>query len=193
MYFLWSDNSHSIPANDSSDIFFKWSTDFGITWLDFSNVSDNSSNSLRPRICYEINGPLPAPWLDITIFWYDYAEGTSEIFARRANHLISSVEISNEINSFILKQNYPNPFNPSTKIKYTIPLNVKREMSNVVLKVFDILGNEVATLVNEEKPAGSYEVEFRSTGVSHQLASGIYFYQLKAGSFLETKKMVLIR
>ena len=90
---------------------------------------------------------------------------------------------------FSLDQNYPNPFNPSTTIKYTTPSNVKGEMSNVILKVYDVLGNEVATLVNEEKPAGSYETEFNNTN----LASGIYFYQLQAGNFVETKKMVLMK
>ena len=80
---------------------------------------------------------------------------------------------------FSLEQNYPNPFNPSTSIQYAIPQNVRGKRQEVSLKVYDVLGNEIATLVNEEKPAGSYEVEFQSTVGSHQLASGIYFYQLK--------------
>ncbi len=90
---------------------------------------------------------------------------------------------------FNLKQNYPNPFNPSTKIKYSIPSNRKGGMSNVILKVCDILGNEIATLVNEEKPAGIYEVEFNGA----DLSSGIYFYQLKAAEFIQTKKMILLK
>ncbi|HSW56571.1 MAG TPA: T9SS type A sorting domain-containing protein [Ignavibacteriaceae bacterium] len=192
IYFIWSDNSHSIPANDSSDIFFKWSTDFGLNWLDSVNVSENSGNSLQPRICYEINGPLPAPWLDITIFWYDYSPGISEIFARRANHNLSSVEATpDEINSFILEQNYPNPFNPSTRIKYSVPfVETHRDASLLVtLKVFDILGNEIETLVNEEKAAGAYEITWYAEG----LPSGIYFYQLKAGEFIQTMKMILLK
>jgi hypothetical protein len=93
---------------------------------------------------------------------------------------------------FTLEQNYPNPFNPSTMIRYEIPGQADNML--VVLKVYDVLGNEVATLVNEEKPAGSYEVEFNSRGLIHQtLPSGIYFYQLKAGSFIETKKMILLK
>ena len=89
-------------------------------------------------------------------------------------------------------QNYPNPFNPSTKIKYTIPnVETHRDASlqMVTLKVYDILGNEVATLVNEEKPAGSYEAEFRAAG----LASGVYFYKLSAGEYTDSKKMVIIK
>jgi hypothetical protein len=85
---------------------------------------------------------------------------------------------------YSLGQNYPNPFNPSTTIKFQVP-----NSSFVNLKVYDVLGNEVATLVNEEKSAGSYEVNFDAS----QLSSGIYFYKLQAGTFLETKKMILIR
>ena len=100
--------------------------------------------------------------------------------------------------NFILFQNYPNPFNPSTKIKFTIPQSPLPGGDGrgvlITLKVYDVLGNEVATLVNEEKPAGSYEVEF-SVGQNSilSLSSGIYFYQLRAGNFVESKKMVLLR
>ena len=95
------------------------------------------------------------------------------------------VEVEYPPNDFRLMQNYPNPFNPATKILYKIP-----EKSFVTLKIYDVLGNEITTLVNEEKPNGSYEIEF-STIVGY--ASSIYFYQLKAGNYLETKKMVLLR
>jgi hypothetical protein len=95
---------------------------------------------------------------------------------------------------FSLEQNYPNPFNPTTKIKFEIPDQDRNDNTQVTLKVYDILGNEVATLVNEQKPAGTYEVEFKVAQVSRpELSSGIYFYQLKVGSFVETKKMVLLR
>jgi hypothetical protein len=92
---------------------------------------------------------------------------------------------TNEILSdFRLYQNYPNPFNPSTTIKYSIP-----NAGNISLKVYDVLGKEIATLVNEEKSSGNYEVEFNASN----LTSGIYFYQLKTGNFIETKKMILLR
>lgn len=96
-------------------------------------------------------------------------------------------------NGIYLTQNYPNPFNPTTTIRYDIP-----EQSFVTIKIYDILGKEIATLVNEEKPAGSYEVEFNTGGHSgfsgiRELTSGIYFYKLQAGNFIETKKMVLIK
>ena len=99
------------------------------------------------------------------------------------------VPIENKLFSFFLSQNYPNPFNPSTRIKYQIP-----ELSFVTLKIYDVLGKEVATLDNEEKPAGSYEFEFSIGQESIPvLPSGTYFYQLKAGNFIETKKMVFIK
>ncbi len=101
----------------------------------------------------------------------------------------STIEV--EVNSptkFSLEQNYPNPFNPSTKISWQSPV-----ISWQTLKVYDILGNEIATLVNEEKSAGQYEVEFNPESSIKNPASGIYFYQLKAGDFVETKKMILMK
>jgi hypothetical protein len=107
--------------------------------------------------------------------------------------LTGVTETKNEnlsIENFVLYQNYPNPFNPTTKIKFTIPFTLSGvEGSHVTLKLFDLLVNEIATLVNEEKPAGTYEVEFNGTA----LPSGIYFYRLKAGDFVEIKKMVLLK
>ena len=95
---------------------------------------------------------------------------------------------------FNLHQNYPNPFNPSTTIKFTIPsVETTRRVVFTTLKVYDVLGNEVATLVNEEKQPGVYEVEFSLSSGIRNLASGIYFYQLKAGSFIDTKKMILAK
>ena len=98
-------------------------------------------------------------------------------------------------NDFYLSQNYPNPFNPSTTIRYAIPsanspLPGGAGGGYVTLKVYDALGNEVATLVDEYKPAGNYEVEFHPR---QQLPSGVYYYKLRAGDFIETKKMMLLR
>ena len=93
---------------------------------------------------------------------------------------------------FSLGQNYPNPFNPSTKIKYTIPSVIASETKQsqlVTLMVYDVLGNEVATLVSEEQTAGTYEIEFSADGLS----SGIYFYKIQAGNFVEIKKMLLMK
>ena len=104
---------------------------------------------------------------------------------------------------FALQQNYPNPFNPNTKIKYSIPGGrnshwsmvegggsmVKGENLNVKLVVYDLLGREVATLVNKKQHPGNYEVEFDASGFS----SGVYFYKLQAGDNVQTRKMILLK
>jgi len=129
-----------------------------------------------------------------TIGW---AVGNGGRILATVNGGITSVEEENssiELDDFTLYQNYPNPFNPTTNIKYQIP-----ELSFVTLKLYDVLGNEVVTLVNEEKPAGEYNVEFRIDNL--ELSSGICFYQLRAvdpesssgQGFVETKKMVLMK
>ena len=113
--------------------------------------------------------------------------------------IIVGVDDSDEnliVEEYMLGQNYPNPFNPITKIKYQIA-----EISFVTLKIFDVLGNEITTLVNEEKSAGNYEVDFNTSTINHHPSSGVYFYQLKAvdpesssrQAFIQTKKMILIK
>lgn len=100
--------------------------------------------------------------------------------------------------TFSLEQNYPNPFNPSTKIKFTVPttpLNPSPSQGegnserSIILKIYDILGNEITTLVNEQKSPGTYEIEFDRNGLS----SGVYYYKLQAGDFTDTKKMILLK
>jgi hypothetical protein len=100
----------------------------------------------------------------------------SEIISRRTFNYFT-IEL-------FLSQNYPNPFNPSTKIKYSVP-----QSSQIVIKIFDVLGNEIETLVNEEKPAGTYEI----TWYAENLPSGVYFYQLQAGDYINTKKLILLK
>ncbi|QQS36650.1 MAG: T9SS type A sorting domain-containing protein [Ignavibacteriales bacterium] len=103
-----------------------------------------------------------------------------------------TVEVENVIPAELyLEQNFPNPFNPVTKIKFSIPsVETGHAPSlHVTLKVFDVLGNEIETLVNEEKPVGNYELRWNA----ESLPSGVYFYQLKAGEFTDVKKMLLIK
>ncbi|MDX1701765.1 MAG: alpha/beta hydrolase-fold protein, partial [Melioribacteraceae bacterium] len=113
---------------------------------------------------------------------------------------------NNEVlpSSFSLSQNYPNPFNPSTVIKYSIPAELKSKNSkvkSVSLKIYDLLGREVATLVNEKQKPGNYEVEFDPSADGLSLASGIYFYRLQVSDsemglgqvFVETKRMILLK
>ncbi len=112
-----------------------------------------------------------------------YSEWSPPVYFSTAT---SDIEESKILYEFRLSQNYPNPFNPTTTIKYQIP-----EISFVTIKVYDVLGNETATLINEEKPAGEYNVEFRIDNL--ELTSGIYFYKLQAGNFTITKKMVILK
>ncbi|MCP5062884.1 MAG: S8 family serine peptidase [Ignavibacteriae bacterium] len=91
-------------------------------------------------------------------------------------------------NSFTLFQNYPNPFNPTTTIKYSIPV-VDAKFAFTTIKIYDVLGREIATLVNENKSAGKYEVNFDASN----LTSGVYYYQLKSGSYSKTKKLILVK
>ena len=129
-------------------------------------------------------------WLE-SIFCIDsitgWAIGYKGAIFHTTNGGVSFVE-EEQINElpieFLLSQNYPNPFNPITKLKYSIPQSLQ-----VLIKVFDALGNEIETLVNEEKSIGTYEFTWNAT----ILPSGVYFYQLKAGSFVETKKMILLK
>ncbi|GIV46267.1 MAG: hypothetical protein KatS3mg036_1085 [Ignavibacterium sp.] len=105
-------------------------------------------------------------------------------------NIISDVnDVNPGLKNFSLEQNYPNPFNPSTKIRW-----YSSSGSWTTLKVFNLLGHEVATLVNEYKPAGIYETEFNAAHFSGlNLSSGVYFYQLKTDKFIETKRMILMK
>jgi len=121
-------------------------------------------------------------------------EGKGQVYLDGVmTEIITNVEEENIIipNEFKLEQNYPNPFNPTTKIQYSIPLleTLHATLQLVQLKVYDILGREVTTLVNEMKSAGNYEVNFNA----NNLTSGVYYYQLKVDHYLETKKMILLK
>jgi len=292
IYLTWADNSHTAPAFDNMDIFFKWSSDGGVTWQDSINLSDNPETSSRPRICTMPFVTLQGvAWLEFTVVWYDYSTGDAEILARKGKHFIIPVELTSftsevtgndvllkwatasETNNkgfevqrsrndgrwktedgkfirqsvnedewdvigfvegkgttteeqkysftdnnlmpgnysyrlkqidfdgtfeyseiieadilspdeFYLAQNYPNPFNPATTISFEVG-----HPTFVTLKVYDMLGNEVATLVDEYKPAGKYKVDFSA----ESLASGVYYYELKADENSFVKKMILLR
>jgi len=130
------------------------------------------------------------------IVWEEYPSSNLNIYANRViipNFItgLTDEQQTKILDDFLLSQNYPNPFNPSTSIQYAIS---NRQF--VQLKVYDVLGNEITTLVNEEKPEGMYNVQFTMNNLPagrQGLSSGIYFYQLKAGNYLETKKMILMK
>ncbi len=159
---------------DSSG-FIYLSTDFGDTWTDITgNISSVLKNHIRKIL---IDGD------------YIYV-GTSlgYVYKRKLSDVVTSVEDKEENipTGFSLQQNYPNHFNPTTTISFSIP---KTEF--VTLKVYDVLGNELATMVNEYRPAGTYNVQFST--INSQLSSGVYFYKFQAGKFTEVKKMILLK
>jgi hypothetical protein len=161
--------------------------------IDLSDTSMNLGQQTSMQL--DNNGYIHIAYFEVT----GYFPLTGNVMYV-TNKLITNVEKETYKKLYFqLRQNYPNPFNPSTTIQYSIPsIGAYRNMP-VQLKVYDVLGNEIVTLVNEEKPPGSYEVEFSAIGGSASggdvwnLTSGIYFYTLQAGDFIESKKMVLMK
>ena len=181
----WTPASNNLPTNKvltfatygnnlfaSTKGFGVWlSTDFGGNW---TNQSDGFETGFAARALI-VNEPY--------LFAGRNGRG---VWRRLLSQMVTSVElINNQIpNDFTLKQNYPNPFNPSTKIEYSIPSE-----SFVELKVYDVLGSEVATLVNEQQQAGVYRADF----TADNLPSGMYFARLTANKFTQVVKMILLK
>ncbi len=195
VHVVWTDE-----RNSNKEIYYKCSSDNGSLWEGDTRLTSNSADSYYPFV--SASGPA------VHVIWQDNRDGNLEIYYKRnpTGNVTGLENIVSEIpKEFRLEQNYPNPFNPVTTIRYTIPIppsssplaKGRNEVGFVSLKVYDVLGNEIATLVNEEKPAGSYEVNFNAAGLS----SGMYFYKLQAldpetssgQGFVETKKMLLLK
>ena len=178
VHLVWRDD-----RDGNFEIYYKRSTDNGTNWSADTRLTNASGDSWYPSVASSGSG--------VHVVWQDFRDGNWEIYYKRdPNGNVTGIENTNSElpTAFKLEQNYPNPFNPSSIIGYRLSIN-----SMVTLKVYDLIGREVVTLVNEEKQAGSYEAEFQSAVGNHQLASGIYYYQLRAGDYVETKKMILIK
>lgn len=178
----------------ATEMYFKWNVPPEVTGLVQDLLNGTFINvPIAGHGSYQINNFQVLNQLKLFVYY---------------NNAVSDVENEAELPSgFLLEQNYPNPFNPSTKIRFTVPIviaSVAKQSHLITMKVFDVLGNEITTLVNEEKPAGTYTVEFNShsdlSGISN-LPSGIYFYQLRVNnpsldygqSFVQTKKMLYLK
>ncbi|HZW39866.1 MAG TPA: YCF48-related protein [Ignavibacteriaceae bacterium] len=161
-------------------------TDFGSNQTYYAYSSDGGNNWVYEKSL-----------LNTMINRLYYYNAQTGYMVGRQSTILSTVDVFNPstiselsgkenslITSFTLFQNYPNPFNPSTKIKYTVP-----KQGLVSIKVYDVLGKEVIQLVNEEKNVGEFEIEFDGS----KLSSGIYFYRIQAGEYMNTKKMVLMK
>ncbi len=161
---------HSMIAYPESQIFID-NINGNFHLLQNSQAVDAGTNLVLPVVYEDLDNISRPQGNGFDIGCYEYSSTTG----------ITEENIPEE---FQLFQNYPNPFNPSTKISWQSPVGGKQ-----ILKVYDVLGNEVATLVDEYKEEGSYEITFNA----NELSSGVYFYKLQTGSFVEIKKMILLR
>jgi len=156
-----------IKINDSGNTL--WSKSFGTENDDIGNSIIENNNG---------------GYILVGTIWFDFPSESSILLAELSSDSVTGVNSDFIFKEFELKQNYPNPFNPITTVKYQIP-----KLSFVTLKIYGVLGNEIATLVNEEKPAGTYEI----TWYAENLPNGVYFCKLKTGTFVDTKKMILLK
>ena len=159
----------------ANEMYFKWNVPPEVTGL----VQDLIDGSF---ISVPIEGHGSYQIMNFEVF------NQLKLFVYYNNVVTDVIDNNPDKYNFKLEQNYPNPFNPNTVISYQLP-----EIGNVSLKVYDVLGNEISTLVNEEKPAGIYEVEFTTSTGDRTLVSGIYFYQLMVNELIQTKKMIFLK
>ncbi|MHB9012029.1 MAG: T9SS type A sorting domain-containing protein [Ignavibacteriaceae bacterium] len=150
------------------------------------NISISTNNGKNWQ---QVNDNLPINIISRSlaiIGGYVFLGTNNGVWRRPISELVTGINErqNNLFNSFSLRQNFPNPFNPTTTICYSVP-----KTSFVTIKVYDVLGKEIETLVNDEKPSGSYKVEFDGS----KFTSGIYFYRMQAGSFVETKKLIVLK
>jgi len=185
-YFLPTIPDTTIPRNGSVRFVVTAvdTTDYPLSFKWFRNIQQTSTDSFYN---YQSNPFLPERTDTIRL---EISNSYNTTIKTWLIHVANSTDISDKSDhriNYNLEQNYPNPFNPSTKIKFSIPSN---ELVN--LSIYDILGNKIATLIDEYKSVGSYEIEFNTRQYSN-VTSGLYFYSLKAGKYSTTKKMILLK
>jgi len=174
-------------TNDSSGVFLSRSTDGGDTWIDYE-ISDHN---FKPAPIGGLGQGYQGDNIGLTSsrkilwpVWMDNSTGIYQVWSTKIDLTRLSINDEIQIEDFMLFQNYPNPINSSTRIEYSVSRSEK-----VKLKVYDLLGREIITLVDEVKPSGKYEIEFNASN----LPSGVYLYSLTAGKFSSTKKLVVIK
>jgi hypothetical protein len=181
--------AYSQSPPDHSRIILEYLDTLKMTKLDSIDLGEYSNTSEWVQLTDTTLAPVGTRFIRIRLISTRYNGSNNDGYYDGLS-LIADIPSDVSMNTFvipngiILLQNYPNPFNPSTTIKYDVP---KRSFTS--LRVYDLLGNEVTTLVNEEKQTGTYEITWYAEG----LPSGVYFYRLQAGDFIETKKMVLMK
>ncbi len=173
---VWADERN---GTQNFEIYYKKSTDGGLNWGSDIRLTNDPAYARGAYV--SVSGQV------VHIIWSELRDGNYEIYYKRdpTGNVVGVTNINTEIsNKFSLSQNYPNPFNPKTKIEFAIP-----NAGFTQLKIYDALGREIATLVNEELKRGTYEVDWDASN----FPSGVYFYKLIAGDYSETKKMMLIK
>ena len=178
--------SHFVsPQAGKSWMFNVRATANGSITISWGDILLQIPEEIRNKYSFTLAGAgISSPLNMLTLFEYQFQAAAGEVYTFTINSSLTGVEDELTKYSFLLNQNYPNPFNPSTRIGYSLPL-----ASHVTLKVFDILGNEVATLVSSVKEAGYHEVTFNA----NNLSNGVYFYELKAGDMRSVKKLMLLK
>ena len=195
VHLVWRDDRDGNP-----EVYYNCSTDGGVSWGSDTRLTNNTANSYLASVA--VSGSA------VHVVWSDNRDGNYEIYYKQdpTGNPTSVISVDDIVpREYRLFQNYPNPFNPSTRIRFSVrgsglpagQAGFEESGSGfmvqgsrlLTLKVYDLLGREVATLVNENLPPGSYEVTFDASG----LPSGVYFYRLRAGEFTQTKRMVLMR
>lgn len=211
---LWKDINGNVWKRENSTftLWFDFINDSGSVYYYRVNNNDSFTVTTRKYLsintyvktfdkCIQLFFNIPSLIDDEVEYTFTPEVGLIQKMGAWSNDLLYSAYINgttvritddlrNILTGFALSQNYPNPFNPETVISYQLAEN-----SKVSLKVYDVLGNEVAVLINEEKPAGKYQINFNThrTTNNQQLSSGVYFYRLQAGNFVQTKKFILMK
>jgi len=189
LWTFWKDERDFMNGQHRADMMCSYSTDRGENWSSPEWVTDKDSFTIAYKaatlthdggiaVNYEVSSSVNGL-------------GLVQVYFRKRNSPLGVNPISTTLPcNFVLNQNYPNPFNPYTKVRFSIPgIRGLSETQSVQLKVYNILGKEVATLVNGQLNPGTYEADFNGNGLS----GGVYFYQLTAGRFTDTRKMILTK
>ena len=179
----WTSVSNGLPVQTINALTASGSNIFAGTYPGVYLSTNNGTNWIIKNQGFN---PSPQIWALLISNSYIYAGTTAQSVSRRSySEIIGIKTISTEVPSgFSLKQNFPNPFNPVTNLEFGIS-----DLGFVSLKVYDLLGKEVVTLVNEKQSPGTYQVEFDAGS----LTSGVYFYRLTSGDFTDTKRMMLVK
>jgi hypothetical protein len=175
LHVVWEDDRE----NSKHEIYYKRSTNAGFTWDADTRLTFDTNYSEHSFVAVSNSS--------VHVVWRDNRNSNFEVYYKKdpTGNPIGIQSISSEVpDKFSLYQNYPNPFNPSTKIEFSVP-----SAGIVKLKVFDFLGREISTPINERLNTGTYSFDFDGSG----LASGVYLYQLSSGEYLQTRKMILIK